>query len=80
MLALALAARDQNIVGTALPRLVSNLGGLFHLSWVVTSSLLALAWSGVANPWSSPLIIGFVSAFALLSFLLLRLEHRTASC
>src|SRR5262245_13385571 len=40
MLALALAALDQNIVGTALPRIVSDLGGLSHLSWVVTSFLL----------------------------------------
>jgi MFS family permease len=41
MLALALAALDQNIVGTALPQIVSDLGGLSHMSWVVTSFLLA---------------------------------------
>ncbi len=40
MLALALAALDQNIVGTALPMIVSDLGGLSHLSWVVTAFLL----------------------------------------
>ncbi|GFO56821.1 hypothetical protein GMSM_38280 [Geomonas sp. Red276] len=40
MLALALAALDQNIVGTALPRIVSDLGGLAHLSWVVTAFML----------------------------------------
>lgn len=40
MLALALAALDQNIVGTALPMIVSDLGGLSHLSWVVTSFML----------------------------------------
>lgn len=40
MLALTLAALDQNIVGTALPRIVSDLGGLAHLSWVVTAFLL----------------------------------------
>jgi len=40
MLALTLAALDQNIVGTALPRIVSDLGGLSHLSWVVTAFLL----------------------------------------
>jgi EmrB/QacA subfamily drug resistance transporter len=40
MLALALAALDQNIVGTALPRIVGDLGGLAHLSWVVTAFLL----------------------------------------
>src|ERR1700733_12114333 len=41
MRALTLAALDQNIVGTALPRIVSDLGGLAHLSWVVTAFLLA---------------------------------------
>lgn len=40
MLALALASLDQNIVGTALPQIVSDLGGLSQLTWVVTSFLL----------------------------------------
>lgn len=35
-----LAALDQSIVGTALPRIVSDLGGLNHLAWVVTAYLL----------------------------------------
>jgi EmrB/QacA subfamily drug resistance transporter len=41
MLALLLAALDQNIVATALPHIVSDLGGLAHLSWVVTAFLVA---------------------------------------
>ncbi len=40
MLALTLAALDQNIVNTALPRIVSDLGGLAHLSWVVTAFMV----------------------------------------
>ena len=36
-----LAALDQTIVATALPTIVSDLGGLAHLSWVVTAYLLA---------------------------------------
>jgi len=40
MLALTLASLDQNIVSTALPRIVSDLGGLSHLSWVVTAFML----------------------------------------
>ncbi|HWR72692.1 MAG TPA: MDR family MFS transporter, partial [Nitrospirota bacterium] len=40
MLALALASLDQNIVAVALPQIVSDLGGLHHLSWVVTSFLV----------------------------------------
>ena len=40
MAGMLLAALDQSIVGTALPRIVSDLGGLNHLSWVVTAYLL----------------------------------------
>jgi MFS family permease len=36
-----LAALDQTIVGTALPTIVSDLGGAAHMSWVVTAYLLA---------------------------------------
>jgi EmrB/QacA subfamily drug resistance transporter len=36
-----LAALDQTIVATALPTIVGDLGGLSHLSWVVTAYLLA---------------------------------------
>src|SRR3546814_19679133 len=35
-----LAALDQTIVSTALPTIVGELGGLDHLSWVVTAYLL----------------------------------------
>jgi EmrB/QacA subfamily drug resistance transporter len=41
MLGMFLAALDQSIVSTALPTIVGDLGGLNHLSWVVTSYLLA---------------------------------------
>ncbi|MFI9009172.1 MDR family MFS transporter [Actinosynnema sp. NPDC053489] len=41
MLGMLLAALDQTIVATALPTIVSDLGGAGHLSWVVTSYLLA---------------------------------------
>jgi EmrB/QacA subfamily drug resistance transporter len=40
MAGMLLAALDQSIVGTALPRIVSELGGLDKLSWVVTAYLL----------------------------------------
>jgi EmrB/QacA subfamily drug resistance transporter len=40
MAGMLLAALDQGIVGTALPRIVSDLGGLDRLSWVVTAYLL----------------------------------------
>ncbi|RBM18976.1 MDR family MFS transporter [Streptomyces sp. PT12] len=41
LLGMFLAALDQTIVATALPTIVSDLGGLDHLSWVVTAYLLA---------------------------------------
>lgn len=44
---LLLAALDQTIVSTALPTIVAELGGLDHLSWVVTAYILA---STIAAP------------------------------
>ena len=41
MLGMLLAAIDQTIVATALPTIVGDLGGIEHLSWVVTAYLLA---------------------------------------
>ncbi len=41
LMAMMLAMLDQLIVGTALPRIVGDLGGVSHLSWVVTSYILA---------------------------------------
>jgi EmrB/QacA subfamily drug resistance transporter len=41
MLALFLAALDQTIVATALPRIVQDFHGLEHLSWVIAAYLLA---------------------------------------
>jgi EmrB/QacA subfamily drug resistance transporter len=41
MLALLLAALDQTIVGTALPRIVAELNGLDRYSWLITGYLVA---------------------------------------
>ena len=41
MTGMFLAALDQSIVSTALPRITSELGGLDKLSWVVTAYMLA---------------------------------------
>jgi len=40
MLALLLAALDQTIVGTAIPRIVADLNGLDRLAWVTTAYLV----------------------------------------
>ena len=42
MLVMLLASLDQTIVSTALPTIVGDLGGLEHISWVVTAYLLAI--------------------------------------
>jgi EmrB/QacA subfamily drug resistance transporter len=41
LLVMLMAALDQTIVATALPTIVGDLGGLDHISWVVTAYLLA---------------------------------------
>ena len=41
LLALLLASLDQTIVGTAMPRIVSQLNGLDYYAWVTTAYLLA---------------------------------------
>ncbi len=46
LLVMLLASLDQTIVSTALPTIVGDLGGLSHLSWVVTAYLLASTVSG----------------------------------
>ncbi len=41
MLTMVIAMLDNLIVGTAMPRIVGDLGGVAHLSWVVTAYVLA---------------------------------------
>src|SRR5262249_26895871 len=41
LMAILLAMLDNLIVSTALPRIVGELGGVAHLSWVVTAYILA---------------------------------------
>src|SRR5258708_33044378 len=75
MLALFLAALDQTIVGTALPRIVAELNGLDYYAWVLTAYLVT---STIMTPISGKLgdlfgrkpllligMIGFVLASAL---------------
>jgi EmrB/QacA subfamily drug resistance transporter len=52
MLGMLLAALDQTIVSTALPRITGDLGGLEHLSWIISAYLLA---STIGMPLSGKL-------------------------
>jgi hypothetical protein len=55
MAGMFLGALDQSIVGTALPTITSDLGGLDELSWVVTAYLLtATAVGQDLRPLRSP--------------------------
>ncbi|WP_435283786.1 MDR family MFS transporter [Streptomyces koelreuteriae] len=45
MIAMMLAMLDNMIIGTAMPTIIGELGGLEHLSWVVTAYTLATAAS-----------------------------------
>ncbi|HEY4864232.1 MAG TPA: MDR family MFS transporter [Candidatus Dormibacteraeota bacterium] len=75
MLALLLASLDQTIVGTAMPRIVSQLNGLDYYAWVTTAYLVT---STVVVPIAGKLgdlfgrkpflllgMVGFVAASAL---------------
>ncbi|WP_349295071.1 MDR family MFS transporter (plasmid) [Thioclava sp. 'Guangxiensis'] len=75
ILSMILAALDQSIVNTALPRMAGDLGGLAHLSWVVTAFMLA---STSATPIFGKLsdmfgrrafLIGAISLFLVMSML-----------
>src|SRR5579875_716393 len=41
LLGMLLAALDQTIVGTAMPRIIADLNGLNHYAWVFTAYMLA---------------------------------------
>jgi MFS family permease len=43
LLAMFLSSLDQTVVGTAMPRIVSDLGGFSHYTWVTTAYIITLA-------------------------------------
>jgi EmrB/QacA subfamily drug resistance transporter len=61
MLGMSLSSLDQTIVATALPTIVSDLGGVVGLSWVVTAYLLAstastLLWGKLSDLYGRKLV------------------------
>src|SRR5215475_1775659 len=75
MLAFMLAMLDNFIVGTAMPRIVTDLGGISHLSWVVTAYVLGTTvstpiWGKVGDMYGRKSIfiasiVGFLAGSAL---------------
>jgi len=71
MAVLGLSALDQSIVATALPRIVADLGGMAHLSWVVTAYVLASTatmplYGKLADQYGRrPMIFAAMGAFLL---------------
>jgi EmrB/QacA subfamily drug resistance transporter len=70
MAGMFLAALDQSIVGVALPRITSELGGLDKLSWVVTAYLLTQTastplWGKISDLYGRKLIF----QIAIITFL-----------
>jgi EmrB/QacA subfamily drug resistance transporter len=43
MLAMFLSSLDQTVVGTAMPRIISDLGGFSHYTWITTAYIIASA-------------------------------------
>ncbi len=75
MIVMALSAIDQSIVATALPRILSDLGGVAHISWVVTAYVLATTttmplYGKLSDQYGrKPLLYGAVGLFLLGSIL-----------
>jgi len=65
LLGMLLAAFDQTIVGTALPRIVSELGGFDQYAWVVTAYLLTSTVSVLTPTSRLGSMRGAVSAWTL---------------
>src|SRR6187402_1025453 len=75
MSGMLLAALDQSIVGTALPRITSELGGLDKLSWVVTAYLLTATastalWGKLSDIYGRRLVFQIAISIFLVGSLL----------
>jgi EmrB/QacA subfamily drug resistance transporter len=83
MAGMFLAALDQTIVGTALPTIVSDLGGLDHLSWVVTAYLLTATastplWGKISDLYGRRPIFQTAIVIFLVGSVIAALAHNMA--
>jgi EmrB/QacA subfamily drug resistance transporter len=80
MIGMLLAALDQTIVATALPTIVGDLGGLQHLSWVITAYLLTSTTSmpvygKLSDMYGRKIMFQFAIVMFLIGSLLSGLSH-----
>lgn len=80
MVGMFLSALDQSIVGTALPRITSELGGLDKLSWVVTAYLLTATastplWGKISDLYGRKLLFQIAILTFLVGSLLAGFSH-----
>ena len=80
MVGMFLSALDQSIVGTALPRITSELGGLDKLSWVVTAYLLTATastplWGKISDLYGRKLLFQIAIITFLIGSLLAGWSH-----
>jgi EmrB/QacA subfamily drug resistance transporter len=80
MVGMFLSALDQSIVGTALPRITSDLGGLDKLSWVVTAYLLSATastplWGKISDLYGRRLLFQIAIVTFLVGSLLAGFSH-----
>ncbi|HET6812288.1 MAG TPA: MDR family MFS transporter [Acidimicrobiales bacterium] len=80
MLGMLLAALDQTIISTALPTIVGDLGGLNHLSWVVTSYLVTstcstLLWGKLGDLYGRKIVFQSAIVIFLVGSALSGLSH-----
>ena len=80
MTGMFLAALDQSIVSTALPRITSDLGGLNKLSWVVTAYMLAATsstplWGKISDLYGRRLLFQIAIVTFVIGSLLSGFSH-----
>jgi len=80
MVGMFLSALDQSIVGTALPRITSELGGLDKLSWVVTAYMLAATastplWGKISDLYGRRLLFQIAILTFIVGSLLAGFSH-----
>ncbi|MGZ4458464.1 MAG: MDR family MFS transporter [Nocardioidaceae bacterium] len=80
MVGMFLSALDQSIVGTALPRITSELGGLDKLSWVVTAYMLCATastplWGKISDLYGRRLLFQIAIVTFIVGSLLAGFSH-----